>query len=770
MNRSSSNRDPDRPDANQTDAGVPPQPAASHSDSSDSDSSNSDSSNPVPTDKTRGIDEPTLEITLNQDSPPAQHSPASVAPPASELARETANNLGSDLVATIPDATIAPEQNAFENAEHGNISNHPASSETPTNLGRYQIETLLGRGGMGSVYQAHDTQLDRKVALKVPKFEANTNSRLIDRFYREARSAANLAHPNLCPVFDVGEVDGTHYIAMALIKGDTLSSHIRNSAELPERFAAMTVLKIARAMQEAHSSGIIHRDLKPANIMIDHRKEPIVMDFGLACPDELGDDSRLTQEGALLGSPAYMSPEQLRGVKDSIGQGSDVYALGVVLYEILSGRLPFAGNGSTISMIGQILTEDPTELKSLRPNISTALAQICGQAMAKNSAERYPSMESFADDLERFIRSQASRKKSSNGGTKTAQANITQIQLNEQSRLVKTLCESKQFTAAVPILQQMIDNPQAKNSKSHQWASATLSKIQTRIKEEKRKQASANSTKQVPGATNADDDLFADLPDPTPAGGQHLSPASATPLASTVSNPAMSKSASHRPSNNSKTGLSRNLLTAVAGLAVVAVLLVGGVWYWVQQPKVTPNKNQSDLPDTTKQKGFNPQPMPSMGERQPLPDRILQKFDRDGDGFVELTEIPRAVEPALMRVDANNDGRLTRNEIQKANQKLLLQLLNSRPDMRNFKGDQRPLGGPNGLENRRTDFRGSGFTEPGGPRFGETKPRGGSGPNRPTNGEGRAGQKPANNSTNSQGPRGERPGVGAPFGRPGSPN
>ena len=135
------------------------------------------------------------------------------------------------------------------------------------------------------------------------------------------------------------------------------------------------------------------------------------MDFGLACPDELGDDSRLTQEGALLGSPAYMSPEQLRGVKDSIGQGSDVYALGVVLYEILTGRLPFAGNGSTISMIGQILTEDPTELKSLRPTISTALARICAKAMAKDSVERYSSMENFANDLERFIRSQASRKK-----------------------------------------------------------------------------------------------------------------------------------------------------------------------------------------------------------------------------------------------------------------------------------------------------------------------------------------------------------------------
>ena len=780
VNRSPSNRDPDQPEANQPETnqpetGTPPQPAASSSDSADSDSGNSDSGKTAPDDKTRGIDEPTLEIHLNKEHSPATRSPDSAETPPTDLTRETASNQDPDSVATIPDATIAPEQNArVQNAtgqsQHGKISNHPTTSETPTNLGRYQIEALLGRGGMGSVYRAHDTQLDRKVALKVPKFEANTNSRLIDRFYREARSAANLAHPNLCPVFDVGEVDGTHYIAMALIKGDTLSSHIRNNEELPERFAAMTVLKIARAMQEAHGSGIIHRDLKPANIMIDHRKEPIVMDFGLACPDELGDDSRLTQEGALLGSPAYMSPEQLRGAKDSVGQGSDVYALGVVLYEILSGRLPFAGNGSTISMIGQILTEDPTDLKSLRPTISTALAQICGKAMAKNSAERYASMESFANDLERFIRSQASRKKSSNSGTKTVQANITQIQLNEQSKLVKTLCESKQFAAAVPILQQMVDNPQAKNSKIHQWASATLSNVQTRIEEDQRKQASANSTTQVPAAANIDNDLFADLPDPTPAGGQHLSTLNSPPVTSAVSNPAGNKSAAHKRTNESTASHSRNLIFAVAGLAVVAVLLIAGVWYWAQQPTSTLNTNQSNIPDRTKQTDPVPQPMPNVGERQPMPDRILQKFDRDRNGYVELTEMPRAAKPDLMRVDADDDGRLSRNEIQNANPKILLQLLSNRPDMRNFKGDQRPLGGPNGLENRRTDFRGSGFTEPGKPRFDESKPRGGSGPNRPANGEGRPGRNPANKPPNGQGPRGERPGGGAPFGRPGNPN
>ena len=155
-------------------------------------------------------------------------------------------------------------------------------------------------------------------------------------------------------------------------------------------------------MQEAHQSGIIHRDLKPANIMVDHRKEPIVMDFGLACPQDIGDESRLTQDGSLLGSPAYMSPEQLKGRPDAIGFTSDVYSLGVVLYELLSGRLPFDSGGSTIAMIGQILTEEPIDLASLREEVNPALLEICAKAMAKNVDVRYPSMKEFAVALAKY--------------------------------------------------------------------------------------------------------------------------------------------------------------------------------------------------------------------------------------------------------------------------------------------------------------------------------------------------------------------------------
>ncbi len=750
MNRYPPDRDPDRPETGDSETGDPSQAAGSPSGSSDV----------RETDKTRGGDELTLEIEVNQASAHAEHSPDPVETPLPDLSRETAGDEGPNWVTPTPDATIAQEHTDPENRGH---STH--STETPTSLGRYQIEALLGRGGMGSVYQAHDTQLDRKVALKVPKFESNTNSRLIDRFYREARSAANLAHPNLCPVFDVGEVDGTHYIAMALIKGDTLSSHIRNHTELPERFAAMTVLKIARAMQEAHGSGIIHRDIKPANIMIDHRNEPILMDFGLACPDELGDDSRLTQEGALLGSPAYMSPEQLRGDQDSVGQRSDIYALGVVLYEILSGRLPFTGNGSTISMIGQILTKEPTELKSLRPTISTGLAQICDKAMAKNSAERYASMESFANDLEQCIRSHASRKKSSNSDAKTVQAHITQIQLNEQSKLVKTLCESKQFTAAVPILRQMLDNPQAKNSKTHQWASATLTKVQTRIEEDQQKQTSENPNIKIAATANTNNDLFADLPGLTPTSGHHTSSLKSPPITSAANSSAIRKNPKKSMGNHS-----HNLIFSVAGLAVAVALLIAGFWYWSQQPAATTRTNPSDIVVDKKQQNFDPQPTPFIGERQRLPDRIMQYLDRDRNGFIAMTEMPRSGKSLLMQADTNADGRVSRNEVQNTNPKVLLQLLSNRPGLKNMNRDLRPQGGQNGLEDRRTEFGGPGFIETEDSGFDTSKPRGGPGPNRPGNGEGRTGRDPTTNPTNGQGPRGERPAGGPPFGRQRSTN
>ena len=186
--------------------------------------------------------------------------------------------------------------------------------EIPKAIGRFKILDLLGRGGMGAVYLAFDEKLDRKVAIKVPEFSSSQSKNALIRFYREAKSAAKLSHPNLCQVYDVGEVSGQHYIAMAYIQGHTLSRYIDSSRKNDAKLAAMIVRKVAKAMEEAHGSGVIHRDLKPSNIMLDNRREPIVMDFGLAYPKEDGDEeSRLTQHGAILGSPAYMAPEQLKG-------------------------------------------------------------------------------------------------------------------------------------------------------------------------------------------------------------------------------------------------------------------------------------------------------------------------------------------------------------------------------------------------------------------------------------------------------------------------
>ena len=640
MNRSSSNSDPNRSDAD-----IPNNPPEA----------SGDPKNHARASVTRGGNDQTHEIPANSGD-------------GSQLSSSDSSPLDGPIRGQRLDVTLA--QDDIDTKHAGGDFSDP---ETPAALGRYKIESLLGRGGMGSVYRAHDTQLDRKVALKVPKFNSNAKSNLIERFYREARSAANLAHPNLCPVFDVGEVDGTHYIAMALIKGDTLSSHINGQEPLSERFAAVTVLKVARAMQEAHSSGIIHRDIKPANIMIDHRKEPIVMDFGLACPDDLGDDSRLTQEGALLGSPAYMSPEQLRGAKDAIGQGADVYALGVVLYEILSGRLPYEGNGSAVAMIGQILTEPPTELTSLRPTLNLGLVKICAKAMAKDAAERYPSMESFGNDLERFLRSTSARTKSASDATKMAQANVTRIQLNEQTKLAKTLCDSKQFIAAAPILQQILDNPNAKNSKTQQWAAATLAKVQTRITQD-----SLNNKNEPQEATQPSDlgnNLFADLPETEPAANPVATQAFVTPA--------------HSRKTGKKSGNISPKMIGMITVAIACVMLMGGTALFFSQPPITPTAPtpSSTTPSTTPPSsaefsGDDPLREPArtrpaaMGQnRHPNPaERVLQRFDKNDNGVLDAIELPQREKSRIMLADTNRDGRLTRLELQNADPRLLIPL------------------------------------------------------------------------------------------------
>lgn len=268
-------------------------------------------------------------------------------------------------------------------------------------FGRYRILKTLGQGAMGSVYLAHDTQLDRKVALKIPKFEVDQDAKFIERFLREARSAATLTHPNICPVFDVGEIEGTRFITMAYIQGHPLSEFVNPDRPQRDRNVANTIRKIALALHEAHGNGLVHRDVKPANVMIDQRNEPIIMDFGLARPIDDGGDARLTKDGAILGSPAYMSPEQIEGKSEKIGPACDIYSLGVILYELLTGQLPF--QGSIASIIGQVLSKDPESPDKIRSDINPRLAAICKKAMSKKIEDRYATMKELAGALTDFL-------------------------------------------------------------------------------------------------------------------------------------------------------------------------------------------------------------------------------------------------------------------------------------------------------------------------------------------------------------------------------
>jgi class 3 adenylate cyclase/predicted Ser/Thr protein kinase len=272
-------------------------------------------------------------------------------------------------------------------------------------FGRYHILKKLGGGGMGTVYLAQDTQLDRPVALKVPHIAADCAAQMKERFYREARAAAGLHHPHICAVYDVGEINGVQYLTMAYIEGQTLAELAAAGHKLAPRQAAVLVKSVAEALEEAHSQGVIHRDLKPSNLMINKRGEPIIMDFGLARRIKLGDE-RLTQEGTVLGTPAYMSPEQVDGNLAAVGPASDVYSLGVVLYELLTGQPPF--QGPAISVMAQIISKDAPPPSCHRPDLDPRLEEICCQAMARDLTKRFSCMTAFAQALGDYLRAEES--------------------------------------------------------------------------------------------------------------------------------------------------------------------------------------------------------------------------------------------------------------------------------------------------------------------------------------------------------------------------
>ncbi len=283
----------------------------------------------------------------------------------------------------------------------GRPSNVTAELTAGSTFGRYQIVRRLGQGGMGTVYLAHDSRLDRQVALKIPSFSPQDGPESLERFYREARAAAVLDHPNLCPIYDIGEVDDAPYMTMAYVEGRPLSDLIDPDAPTSQRQVAAVVRKLAVALQAAHDRGVIHRDLKPQNILVSKKRELMIVDFGLARRQGVG-DARLTHSGMILGTPAYMPPEQISGDSAAMGPGCDIYSLGVIFYELLTGRPPF--EGPTALVLGRIMVTEPDPPSRFRADLDPRLQAICLKAMAKKVKDRYASMSALAAALTEYLR------------------------------------------------------------------------------------------------------------------------------------------------------------------------------------------------------------------------------------------------------------------------------------------------------------------------------------------------------------------------------
>jgi eukaryotic-like serine/threonine-protein kinase len=278
------------------------------------------------------------------------------------------------------------------------IDTTPLPDPVYQSFGPYELRREIAHGGMGIVYQAYQPSLNRMAAIKMLLHGPWASPEQIERFQREAESAAQIKHPNIVTIFEVGEVEGQPFIAMEYIEGIPLSEKLKGSPFTPAR-AAELLRTVALAIHCAHEHGIVHRDLKPSNILIDSQGQPQITDFGLA--KRMDDDTNLTLTGQVLGSPNYLPPEHVFGEKSELKPESDIYAMGVILYELLTGRPPFMAESVHETLV-QIREREPVALRLLSPTVPKDLETICLKCLRKEPNKRYFSAQELADELKRF--------------------------------------------------------------------------------------------------------------------------------------------------------------------------------------------------------------------------------------------------------------------------------------------------------------------------------------------------------------------------------